>query len=660
MRSDEPLPPNRDSKDAARPSPDVAPLPDFDYRELLEALLTVPWEADPDALSFTYVGPQAEALLGFPLDKWYEKGFWSACIHPDDREAAVKLCTEETGRNRDHTFEYRMIDADGRVVWILDAVRVHHVGGKKVLRGLLMDITERKLVDAALRQSEARLNACVQYTPNVAIQWYDREGRVVFWNTASERMSGFTEAEALGKTLDQLIHTPEEARRFLGLLDAISRTGESVGPAEYHFRRRDGSDAVCLSTTFGIPSPSGEEWFVCMDVDITDRKRMEEQLRQAQKAESLGVLAGGVAHDFNNLLTSILGFASLAEMELEEGSGAMEAIRHITAAGHKAAELTQQLLAYAGKGKFLVQPVQLSWLVKEMSRLIHSGISKKARIRSHLPDELLLIEGDAIQLRQVVMSLVSNASESLQEREGDIEIRTGVTEIDESRPASLRAVPEAKPGTYVFVEVTDTGRGMDEETLARIFDPFFSTKFTGRGLGLAAALGIVRSHHGLMEVRSKPGGGSTFRALFPAVAQPMPPPPAPKVEVRNWKGSGTVLMVDDEAPIRALGRVGLQRASFQVDEADDGQAAIDAFRNNPNGYVAVLLDLILPRKDGTEVLQEIRLLNPTVPVILMSGYTEQEVQNLLKNGGVAAFLHKPFNSAKLIETLREILAPLDK
>ncbi len=386
-----------------------------------------------------------------------------------------------------------------------------------------------------------------------------------------------------------------------------------------------------------------------------ERQRLETQMRHAQKLESLGVLAGGIAHDFNNLLVGILGNTGLALMDLAPDAPARPLLEEVEKAALRAAELSRQMLAYSGRGRFQVQVFQLNSLVEEMTNLLVASISKKARLEFDFARGVPSVEGDPTQVRQVVMNLITNASDALSDQAGSIRIRTGAMAAD--RRYLLGLFPDAglAEGNYVFLEVADTGCGMDAETQARVFDPFFTTKFQGRGLGMAAVLGIVRGHKGAIKIDSAPGQGTTFRVLFPASAKPAAP-----LEVRAqprapWRGAGTILVVDDEATVRFLAEQSLKRAGFDVLLAEDGQKAVDLFRARAAGIRGVLLDMTMPQLGGDETFRELRRIRPDVPIILSSGYDEQDATSKFAGKGLAGFIQKPYGARDLAEKVREIL-----
>ena len=391
-------------------------------------------------------------------------------------------------------------------------------------------------------------------------------------------------------------------------------------------------------------------------VEMEQRRRdLDHKLQDTQKLESLGILAGGIAHDFNNLLTGILGNASLARLDLAATSPVMLSIEQIEVATLRAADLCKQMLAYSGKGRFVVQQLNLNQLIEDTTHLLKISIGKTCVLRLNLAAELPAIRADATQMRQIIMNLVINASEAIGERSGVIALTSGIVRLDEDYIATLFHSDEIEPGDYVFLEVSDNGDGMDAATLGKIFDPFFTTKFTGRGLGLAAVLGIIRGHKGGLKVYSEPKRGTTFKILLPCgtgAAEPLAVPPA---ATANWRGQGTVLVVDDEETVRTVSARILESLGFTVVLASDGQEAIGRYRQEPARYSLVLLDLTMPHMDGEETFRQLRHVNPGVKVVLMSGFNEQEAVGRFTGKGLAGFVQKPFAVGSLIAAVREVL-----
>jgi len=385
-----------------------------------------------------------------------------------------------------------------------------------------------------------------------------------------------------------------------------------------------------------------------------EREKLSDQIQHMQKLESLGVLAGGIAHDFNNLLCGILGSAELILMDLDDSAPAREDLDTIRNTARKASELCKQLLAYSGKGRFVVEPVNLTDLVTGMGNLLAVSMAKTVILDLELADDLVPIDADPGQVQQIILNLAINASEAIEDKSGKVCISTGMRECDRKSLNSMLLGEDVEAGPYVYLAVSDTGCGMDEETSKRMFDPFFSTKFTGRGLGLAATLGILRSHGGAIEVDTTPGKGSKMTVYFPTGNKPAPttcPLPSPD----DWKGSGTVLLVDDEDTVRTVGRRVLETLGFEVLTAEDGHKGLQTFKQHTDHIRLVLLDMTMPHMDGAETFREIRALSPNLPVLLISGYDKDEAIARFTEDGLAGFIHKPFTIASMRNGIRKAL-----
>ena len=512
------------------------------------------------------------------------------------------------------------------------------------LAAFVSDVTQRKQDEAAI----ARLASIVESSSD-AIVSKDLNGTILSWNSGAQRIYGFTPEDAIGKSMEMVLPADrmwEESR----ILERLRR-GEQVDHFETVRVRKDGTHIDVSLTVSPVRSRDG----VIIGAshvarDITEQKTFNTKIRQVQKLESLGVLAGGIAHDFNNLLVGILGNASLAmENCLPQNSAFLD---EIMKAGQRAADLTSQLLAYAGKGRFFIQLIDISALVREISQLIQTSISASVQLKLDLADDLPPVEADSGQIQQIIMNLVINGAEAVgSDKPGVVTVETRAIHADEQSLASSLGGHDLKPGEYVLLQVSDTGCGMDKATQARIFDPFFTTKFTGRGLGLSAVLGIVGSHKGVLKVESEPGRGTTFRVLLPAADGGPAQPRVADVTV-DLRGVGSILVVDDEEMVRKVARKTLERFGYSVSEAMDGQKAIELFAAARSQIDLVLLDLTMPVMGGEETLERLRKIRSDIPVILSSGFSESEALRRFEGKGIAGFVQKPYKAVQLAEKVK--------
>jgi two-component system cell cycle sensor histidine kinase/response regulator CckA len=615
-----------------------------------------------------FVNPAFAAMHGYSPDELLGKNL--SVFHSSEQMPSVDAAISQIKESGEFHGEIWHIRRDGSAfpTWIHNSLLRDEQYRPVGIIGTVRDITEEKRTQTALRESEERLRGILQHSPSV-IFLKDPEGRYLLINRRYEEIFHITNGEIQGKT--DYDRFPKETA------DALRKNDQTVLSAgiplvlDEEVPHDDGLHSY-LSMKFLVKNAEGENAGVCgIATDISERKRAEEerlnlerQLQHAQKLESLGVLAGGIAHDFNNLLTTILGNAALALQDLSPHAPARYSVKEIEKASLRAAGLAKQMLAYSGKGKFVIEPIHLNELVEEMTHLLQASISKKAIMRFDMTTGLPAFEGDATQIRQVIMNLITNASDAMGDQSGAISIATGVIDcdrryLDEIGAAFRNQLEEPLPeGAYIFVDVADTGSGMSRETLQRIFDPFFTTKRTGRGLGMAAVLGIVRGHKGLISVNSEVDKGTTFRVLFPASQEGSAAAYArSKGETGNeaWSGRGTILVADDEESVRLVARRMLERFGFSVLTAADGREAVQVFREHADEIACVLLDLTMPFLDGEQVFREMRAIRPDVKAILTSGYNEQEATERFGGKGLSGFLQKPFQQESLSEMLRETL-----
>jgi two-component system, cell cycle sensor histidine kinase and response regulator CckA len=553
-------------------------------------------------------------------------------------------------------FEVEHYHKDGHVFPLEVSTGLVSFGGKTYIQSFHRDITARKKAEGKLIYIMKAVESASD-----AIGISDSLGHHIFQNKALTDLFGYATAEELEaagggkavvidpKVAKEMFDNIMSGKPWVGELEMVTKSGR-VFPA---FERADAirNDEGNVIGLIGIVT------------DVTERKRAEEvkrnlerQVQQAQKLESLGVLAGGIAHDFNNLLMVVLGHAELALGAISPMSPARNSLTEITTAARRAADLSQQMLAYAGKAVFALERVELRELVEEMAHLLKTAISKKAILNLNLERGLPPIEADPSQIRQIVMNLIINASEAIGDRSGVITVSVGATRCDEEYLRKTELHDGLAPGLYVRLEVTDTGIGMDAETRSRIFEPFFSTKFTGRGLGLAAVLGIVRAHKGTLKVYSDPGKGTTFKILLPALEDTREGVRTnDSSPLADWRGKGTILLVDDEESLIALGARMLEHLGFSVLTAADGLQAVDLYRERGKEIDLVLMDLTMPHMDGAEAFGELHRLNPDARVILVSGYSPEDVASRFAENGLAGILQKPYTLVKLREALAGLM-----
>jgi PAS domain S-box-containing protein len=556
-----------------------------------------------------------------------------------------------------------LIARDGTERSIADSAAPIRNGRGAIIGVVLVfrDVSDEKRMLQALRKSEQHyrllfngmLDGFALHEIICDSQGNPADYRFLEINPRFEEMTGLRADDLIGRTVLEAL--PQTEPEWIQTYGKVALTGIPV-----HFERYTSALNRYFEVTAYRPAPGQ---FVTIFMDVTerrkaeeDRKKMESQIQQTQKLESLGVLAGGIAHDFNNLLTGVLGNASLALLDVPDGTPAFDSLKQIELSAQRAADLCRQLLAYSGKGRFVVEPIDISELVEEMGNLLQISISKKAVLKYALARHLPAISADVTQLRQIVMNLIVNASEAIAERSGVIAITTGAMDCDRAYLKSAFIDGDLREGVYVYVEVSDTGCGMDAATKARIFDPFFSTKFAGRGLGLAAIIGIVRSHKGAIKVYSEPGRGSTFKILFPTVEESAVRHPSKEGEKGELHLSGTILVADDDETIRSLARRTLERVGLHVLTAADGREAVEVFRKHAGTIRLVLLDMTMPHMNGEEAFREIRRIRTDCVVVLSSGYNESDATSRFSGKGLAGFIQKPYRQSELIAKVGAVLS----
>ena len=528
------------------------------------------------------------------------------------------------------------------------------------------DIRRRTLAESELHESRRQLSNLISQLPGAAFRCrFDESLTALFASEGMRALTGYPAADFVAGHIHiaQLTVPADRPAIRTAVVTAIQE--RRPFEVEYRITHRDGREKWVLVRGHPIHDEAGALRFIeGLAIDVTALKLAEQEkiaierkLLAAQKLESLGVLAGGIAHDFNNILTSVLANASLARRDAEAHGAVSRSLEQIEHAARRAADLCQQMLAYAGKGKIVTDQVDLSELIRGTTSLLEVTINKNTRLELRLADHLPPVLADVTQIRQIVMNLVINAADAIGAQPGAITVRTFAQSAEAGLLRSALGQPELPPGNYVGLEVSDTGCGMAPETIARIFEPFFTTKFSGRGLGLSAVLGIVQSHRGALFVESAPGAGSRFRLLLPA-AQDAPAAGTmtdARVITTPRPLHGTMLVIDDEEAIRAVAVAVLKSHGATVLEAADGDAALRMLREQGDKISLVLLDMTMPGISGEETLRRMRLANFRQTVIMMSGYSEAETMQRSASLGATGFVQKPFELESLLAKVRPFL-----
>jgi signal transduction histidine kinase/CheY-like chemotaxis protein len=528
--------------------------------------------------------------------------------------------------------------------------------------GVVSNITARRLAEENVMLTKARL-AEAQKLARLGAWGMQFKTYEVWWSDSMYELCGVSR-ESFTPTAHSIFERLDDGDKpaVIEMFYRLYQAGAS-DPIVVRFLKPDGDVVVFRVHVTVERDRHGQVKSVLGTVqDITrqmederEKSLLQERVKRQQELESLGILAGGIAHDFNNLLTPILGYAKLASTTLPSNSPVQRSLDEVERGVLRAADLCRQMLAYAGRGRFIVGPQCLNEIALEMTHLLESTISPRAQLHLKLPATLPSIEADATQVRQVVMNLLTNASDSMGDKAGHIYVATGVMHASTELLRHGYPPADLPEGDYVYIDVRDTGCGMNRETIERIFEPFFTTKFTGRGLGLAACLGIARSHSGTILVESAPGKGSSFRVLFPPSAErakEAPEEDASSDEVAL--GRARVLVVDDSEPIRAMATTSLESAGFEVVSAQDGLESLNILGED-SSIDTVVLDLTMPKLGGLETLLRIHQRGFRPPIVLMSGYSEDELQERFGHVGFSAFLPKPFRPNDLVRTVRRVL-----
>jgi PAS domain S-box-containing protein len=611
--------------------------------------------------SLVFIGADVKRLTGYTPEEFLSGAAkWKELIHPVDIDFVKQVFREAVhGKRQVLRVEYRVLHKDGGFRWLADRRQLVYdaEGNFAYVDGLLLDITERRRSEEELRATSGKLQALIEASP-LAIAALDPEGNVTMWNPAAERMTGWNEQEAMGRSLPIV---PEEKKREFHALLARAVGGEPLSGVEVRRQRKDGSPIDLSIWTSPLRDHKGKvAGVMAVLADITERKRMEEalrkseeQLRQSQKIEAIGRLAGGVAHDFNNLLTAIRGYTDLLLHKIDGASPMRRDVEEIQKAGERATSLTRQLLAFSRKQVLQPKVLDLNAVVAGMDGMLRRLIGEDIDLVTVLKPGLGNVQVDPGQVEQVILNLVVNARDAMP-KGGKVTVETANVELDD-RYASRHAV--VQPGAYVMLAISDTGAGMDEVTKSRLFEPFYTTKEKGKGtgLGLSTVYGIVKQSDGYIWVYSEIGKGAMFKVYLPRFRDASPRENREKSSGPPPNGRETVLLVEDEEVVRTLVRSILEGNGYTVLTASDGVEAQKVGRSHGTPIHLIVTDVVMPKMGGREAAESLAPHLPGVKVLYMSGYTDEAIvhHGVLESG--IPFLEKPFTPDALLRKVRQTL-----
>jgi len=624
------------------------------YQRLLEATSVIPWECNVQTWVFTYVGPQAKTLLGYPPEQWYEKDFWVSHLHPEDRDFAIKFCETSSKSLTDFEFEFRMIAADGRTVWLNDVVNVVTENGvPQMLRGFMKDITELKDAEVALQESRAMIDSYVATAP-VGMAMFDSELRYTNINAALADINGISIEDHIKKRPREVLPDPL-GHAIENDFRKILRTGKAIINEEINGETisQPGATRHWLHSFFPLFGADQKPKGIGVTVIETTRiKKAEEQLRQSQKMEALGTLSGGIAHDFNNILYPIFIYANLLSNKFDADSEEYADLKEIISSAQRAKDLVSQILMFSRRSEGVKYVCDLVPVIKEAMKLMRAALSANITIEEKLPDGIVPVFCDSTQMYQVVVDICTNAGQAILDR-GKITIALDSVEL-----AGLVCFDGTEiHGNYCRLTVTDTGVGMDDEIQAKIFDPFFTMREVGQGtgLGLSTVFGIVQDHEGGIKVTSEADKGSIFEVFLPLAEGPVEKRPETRGAVQDYTGTENILFVDDEKSIRNSVKSCLEEAGYNVTAVANGQKALDIFAKDFDRFDLVLTDLTMPDMTGEQLANVLLKLRPDIPIILCTGHSPTITPESSKALRISAFLQKPLAPTQLLRVVREVL-----
>jgi len=615
------------------------------YRLLVENIPSITWVTSEQGKT-EFISPNVKAIYGLSPEDIYAHGddIWFGRIHHEDINRVKSAFQKMFDQNQEFDLQYRIQRMDGKWIWLHDkGVQAFEKNGIRYAYGVSTDVTERKETEEKLRESKERLNLIFENAPD-GHYLVDREGRFLNGNKICEQLTGYKKEELIGKTFIQTNIISSDYLQKATEMFEKNIQGLPSGPEEFILNCKDGSTVAVEIKNFPIKIKDQLQ-VLGIARDITrrkqaekEKKKLEDQLSRAQKMEAIGTLAGGIAHDFNNILMAIIGFTELALQDAPKGSHQEKNLHSVRKASARAKDLVKQILTFSRYSEQELRPVQVKAVVDEVIKLMRATLPSTIQIHQDIKSDSVIM-ADPVQVHQVLMNLCANAGHAMMDHGGDLEISLTDVQLD---GVYLKEYPEMDPGPHIKLTVSDTGYGMSQEILVRIFDPYFTTKAPGEGtgLGLSVVHGIVKSCKGSITVLSEPGKGSTFNIFLPVIS--VDPDSDESSDEPLPTGQGRILFIDDEPVLVEVGTYMLETLGYEVVARTSSVEAVELFKAQPEKFDLVVTDMTMPAMTGEILAGEIMKVRPDIPIILCTGFSHQINKQKAMQLGIKAFVMKPF------------------